>query len=82
MRRPTLGYIAGSEGTLTMVESTVNVQGPLVMGMGIGATGVVWMTGGQLVATNSPEFIGTWGDGVVTISNGNWIGNSMLLGLY
>ena len=40
------------------------------------------MTGGQLVATNSPEFVGTWGDGVITISNGNWIGNSMLLGLY
>jgi hypothetical protein len=77
-----LGVYAGSEGTLTMVESTVNVQGPLVMGMGIGATGAVWMTGGQLVATNSPEFIGTWGDGVVTISNGNWVGNSMQLGMY
>jgi hypothetical protein len=76
------GIYAGSEGTLTMVGSTVNIQGPLVIGTGIGATGVVWITGGQLVATNSPEFVGTWGDGVITISNGNWIGNSMLLGLY
>ena len=72
----------GSQGTLTMVGSTVNVQGPLLVGAGIEATGVVWMTGGQLTATNSPEFIGTWGDGVITISNGNWTGNSMLLGMY
>jgi len=76
------GTYAGSQGTLTMVNSSVNVQGPLVMGMGIISTGTVWMTGGQLVATNSPMFVGTWGDGVITISNGNWIGNSMMLGLY
>ena len=77
-----IGAHVGSQGTLTMVNSAVNVQGPLVIGMGIGATGAVWMTGGQLVATNSSIFVGTWGDGVITISNGNWIGNSMLLGLY
>ena len=72
----------GSQGTLTMVGSTVNVLGPVLVGTGIAATGTVWMTGGQLVATNSPEFIGTWGDGIITISNGNWVGNSMSLGLY
>ena len=65
-----------------MMGSTVIVQGPLFVGTGIGATGAVWMTGGQLVATNSPIFIAPWGDGIVTISNGVWIGNSMQLGMY
>jgi hypothetical protein len=73
---------AGSQGTLTMIGSTVNIQGPLFVGAGIEATGKVWMTGGQLVATNGPSYIGLWGDGVITISNGNWIGNTMQLGMY
>ncbi|HXI82805.1 MAG TPA: hypothetical protein VNL17_01800 [Verrucomicrobiae bacterium] len=73
---------AGSQGTLTMMGSTVEVQGPLFLGTGIGATGTVWMTGGQLVATNSPIFVAPWGDGNITISNGTWIGNSMQLGMY
>jgi len=72
----------GSQGTLTMVNSAVTVQGPLVIGTALGATGAVWMTGGQLVATNGPAFVGEWGDGTITISNGNWIGSSMLLGMY
>jgi len=77
-----IGSEARSQGTLTMVGSTVNVQGPLVIGTGIGSTGTVWMSGGQLVATNLPVVVAVWGDGVITISNGNWIGNSMQLGLY
>jgi hypothetical protein len=77
-----MGWHIGSQGTLTMVGSMVEVQGPLVVGTGVGATGAVWMTGGQLVATNSPMFVGTWGDGAITISNGTWIGNSMQLGMY
>ena len=72
----------GSQGTLTIANSAVNVQGPMVIGTALGATGAVWMTGGQLVATNGPAFVGEWGDGTITISNGIWIGNSMLLGMY
>jgi len=36
-----VGVHASSQGTLTMMGSTVDVQGPLFVGTGIGATGAV-----------------------------------------
>ncbi len=50
---------AGSQGTLTMVGSTVNVQGPLLVGAGIEATGMVWMT---QRATGGHELAGIYWD--------------------
>ncbi len=75
-----IGAGHGSQGALTIAGGTNQVQGALFVGTGLTATGVVWMTGGQLITTNAPSFIAPWGYGVVTISNGTWLGNSMLLG--
>ena len=75
-----VGADPGSQCTLTIAGGTNKVQGGLFVGTGIGATGVVWMTGGQLITTNWPVVVAPWGYGVVTISNGDWLGNSMLLG--
>ncbi|MGD0651918.1 MAG: thrombospondin type 3 repeat-containing protein [Verrucomicrobiia bacterium] len=82
----------GSQGTLTVAGGTNSIQGALVVGASIGATGTVWMTGGQLVQTNTylvsnttnfwPTCVGPWGAGFLTVSNGNWLGNTMLLGMH
>jgi len=72
----------GSQGTLTMAGGSAEIQGLLSIGYGLGSTGVLWMTDGQLIATNWPILIGYWGNGTVNISNGNWLGNSMLLALH
>ena len=77
-----IGADPGSQGTLTVAGGSTQVEGALFIGTGISATGVVWMTGGQLVATNSPTYVAYWGNGVVTVSNGCWLGKEMLLGVH
>ena len=90
-----IGGNPGSAGTLTVAGGVNNVQGALFVGASLGATGVVWMTGGQLIATNwttwafwpsQPTtlnwttYVGLWGFGLVTVSNGNWLGSAMIVG--
>src|SRR5260221_14017670 len=57
-------------GSLLMVGGTMSVLSLLHVGEFAGSTGVVWMTGGDLLATNLTTFIGNDGVGQMTISNG------------
>jgi hypothetical protein len=75
-----IGGNPGSQGTLTVAGGVNKVQGALFVGASPGATGVVWMTGGQLIATNWTTYVGVWGFGLVTVSNGNWLGDAMIVG--
>ncbi len=58
-------------GSLLMVNGTMSVVSLLHVGELAGSTGVVWITGGDLLATNLTTFIGNDGVGQMTISNGN-----------
>ena len=53
---------------------TITAGGSLTLGDSAGATGVLWMTGGNLVATNNTGtgfiIIGNAGAGAMTVSNG------------
>jgi hypothetical protein len=75
-----VGGDSGSQGTLTVAGGVNNIQGALFIGASLGATGTVWMTDGQLIATNWTTHVGVWGFGFVTVSNGNWLGGSMIVG--
>jgi T5SS/PEP-CTERM-associated repeat protein len=58
-------------GSLLMVGGTMSVASLLHIGEFAGSTGVVWITGGDLLATNLTTFIGNDGVGQMTISNGS-----------
>src|SRR5262249_51855766 len=63
-------------GTLKVANSgTMAMTGPLSVGSSSGGTGVVVVTGGQLVVTNDPASVGAGAgfviDGTVTITNGS-----------
>jgi hypothetical protein len=75
-----IGGNPGSAGTLTVAGGVNNVQGALFVGASLGATGAVWMTGGQLIATNWTTYVGVWGFGAITVSNGNWLGDAIIVG--
>lgn len=77
-----VGGDSGSQGTLTVGGGVNTLQSGLCVGSSLGATGTVWLTGGQIIATNLATSIGSWGSGVVTVSNGSWVGNAMLLGVH
>jgi hypothetical protein len=77
-----VGGNPGSAGTLTVAGGVQDLQGGLHIGASLRATGTVWMTGGQVVATNFPTCIAPYGYGLVTVSNGNWHGSVMRVGLY
>jgi len=69
----TVGFAAGSRGTVSMSGGTLALSGPLVIGGG-GSTGLVQIAGGQLVLTNTPLSVGV-GTGLVVdtslvLSNG------------
>ena len=77
-----VGGNPGSQGTLTVAGGVNTLQSGLCVGSSLGATGTVWMTGGQLIATNLSTCIASWGYGVATLSNGNWVGGAMLVGVH
>lgn len=77
-----VGGDSGSQGTLTVAGGVNTLQSGLCVGSSQGATGVVWLTGGQLVATNLTTSIASWGYGVATVSNGSWVGSTMLVGVH
>lgn len=69
-----LGTNNNTRGTLRITGGTFTVQSgatnALLLGDAPGATGLVQMTGGDIVATNVPTQIGSLGYGQMTISNG------------
>ena len=65
-----------SQGTLTLVDSTVTILSRLAVAghNGSARTGTVWMTGGQLTTTNDTVTVGyNNGVGSMTVSNGTWV---------
>jgi hypothetical protein len=76
-----VGGDPGSEGTLTIAGGTNTLQAGLAVGASLDSTGAVWLTGGQVVATNLASLVSVWGNGTLTVSNGSWLGNSLLTGL-
>jgi T5SS/PEP-CTERM-associated repeat protein len=75
-----VGALGGSQGTLTVVGGTLNSAGPLRIGDAAAATGTVWLTGGQLTTTNANTFIGSSGIGQLTMSNGLYLSEGLLVG--
>src|SRR5882724_7845152 len=82
-----VGTFAVSNGTLRAADVNVandpGSQGTLTIGGGTstflslaaansGATGTVWMTGGQLTVPNQSTALGDPGFGQMTVSNGTW----------
>jgi len=76
----TVGDLAGSRGTLTMSGGTNTISGQLFLGETATATGSVWVTGGEFVATNANFRIGRSGVGKMTVSNGTARLSSLTLG--
>ncbi len=63
-----IGY--NDNGSMLIDGGTLSVVSLLHVGEDPDSTGVVWMTGGDLLATNNTTFIGNDGVGQMTISNG------------
>jgi hypothetical protein len=76
-----VGSNSGSRGALTIAGGTNFVNGGLQVGLGVASTGSVWITGGELVATNSGAEIGVNGVGRLTISNGVYRTQNLIAGL-
>jgi hypothetical protein len=85
-----IGGDPGSQGTMTVAGGLNILQHAIVIASSPGATGTMWLTGGQIVQTNSylvagltnysPTYVGSWGAGLLTVSNGTWYGGSMVVG--
>lgn len=75
-----VGWFASSQGTLTVAGGT-NILSPFssIVGQSAGATGTVWLTGGQLVTTNGAAIAGS-GVGKMTVSNGTWLTKGVTIG--
>jgi T5SS/PEP-CTERM-associated repeat protein len=77
------GQLPGAIGTLTVAGGTINAIGSwLSIGNSEGATGTVWIAGGQLSMPNPQQYVGDWGVGRMTVSNGTVIAQSMIVGLH
>ena len=74
-----LGLLPASQGTVTIAGGTSTPMFGLEIGYGSGSTGSVWLTGGQLNATNETS-IGWSGVGQMTVSNGTWAANNVYVG--
>ncbi|HUJ71312.1 MAG TPA: hypothetical protein VLZ30_03655, partial [Verrucomicrobiae bacterium] len=69
----TIGYAAGSFGTLVISNGATMGFSSLSIGQQAGATGAVWISSGQLAVTNSAKstlYVGYTGVGQLTVSNG------------
>jgi len=83
----TLGkyFLVDTQGTLTVAGGTLTLAGTLTLGeegipsIPVGSKGTIWLTEGQLIATNAPSFIGVKGSGQVNISNGVFLAESITL---
>jgi hypothetical protein len=76
-----LGLGAGlGQGTFTMAGGTNTVLNDFEVGVFTGATGAVWVTGGQLVMTNAQAGIGSSGIGQMTVSNVTVLASNVVVG--
>ncbi len=75
-----VGGFNGGRGTLTIAGGTNSVSSALVVSDDTNTSAAVWLTGGQLVATNATTTIGVGGAGQMTISNGVLLANTVRLG--
>lgn len=79
-----IGNAAGSLGTLTISGVATVRCSSLVIGPVTNATGTVWMTGGELTATNggkqNTSYVGNGGMGQMTVSNGMVLSGQLLVG--
>jgi T5SS/PEP-CTERM-associated repeat protein len=75
-----VGALGGSQGTLTIQSGTLNSAGPLRIGDAAAATGTVWVTGGQMVTTNTFSFVGNAGTGQLMMSNGMYLSAGIVVG--
>ncbi len=83
-RNVDVGFGVASQGKLTVAGGTTTISSTLYVGVSfIGSgTGAVWITGGQLTATNDFTDIGEGflGSGQITMSNGTWTAYGVSLG--
>ncbi len=75
-----VGVFGGSQGTLTLAGGSTTLVPFSQLVVGDGATGAVWLTGGQLAMTNSETDVGLFGVGQMTVSNGTWLTGDVLVG--
>ncbi len=87
-----VGDAQGSSGMLTIAGGTVNLSGAMAVAQGLGATGSVFITGGQLTVTNQGVSvtgfetgqlsltIAGFGVGQMTLSNGSLLAQSVIVG--
>jgi T5SS/PEP-CTERM-associated repeat protein len=73
-----IGLLAGSSGTFTMLGGTTTVSAGTLVGNAINATGTVWMSGGQFTG---PMTVGSAGIGRVAMSNGTMNVSNLVVGL-
>ena len=69
-----------ARGTVTAAGGAIDVSGPVTLGFTAGATGTVWLTGGQLTTTNNTDFVAMSGVGRMTVSNGTWRARHVIVG--
>ena len=74
-----LGTSAGANGTLTLSGGTNSFRSTLGVANNLGSTGTVWLTGGQLGATNGGLSIGVNGVGRMIVSNGTMMVSNVIL---
>jgi hypothetical protein len=72
----------GSAGTLTLAGGTNALDGYILVGNSLGATGTVWMTGGSMLATGSVTRVGNAGPGQMIVSNGAWASQELDVGSF
>jgi len=68
------GYNSGTVGTITFAGGAHTFTDGPWAGFGVGSTGVVWVTGGQ-VSAFTRTVVGYQGFGQMIVSNGVWQGN-------
>lgn len=69
-----IGATAGGTGVLNIgAGSTLTLSSFLSPGDQLGATGLVWVTGGTLIVTNHDTFLGWDGIAQMTVSNGTFL---------
>ncbi len=69
-----------SQGTLTLVGGSGTFSGGLIIGSGLGATGSVFVTSGQLMVSNQTIIVGNYGVGQMTVSDSSLFARAIRVG--
>ncbi len=72
-----VGY--DNAGILRMINGLMSVTAGFTVGHLPGSTGMVWITGGQLIVTNQPALIGDAGVGQITMTGGYVLTDSLVM---